>query len=343
MFAAAEKRMFGARVGVSLKHRPSVTARSRHSTLWTTPHRLSGGRGKVQRMSAADRSRRVFVVHGRNSAARDAMFTFLRALGLQPIEWSQARAATGKASPYIGEILDAAFDGAQAVLVLLTPDEVTYLRNDYSSGPEDTETRAAPQARPNVLFEAGMAMGRDADRTVLVELGVMRPFSDVAGRHAVRLREGPEGRQDIAQRLLTAGCAVDMSGVDWLSAGDFTPPPEPALPLGKRVPATTQPHTVKIDVRYHDRGSGKSGRLELLNLGREPLYDINVEIPPTPDDERGDFQIMSGGLPIPRLPAGKTHALHAHATWLEYCDVVVTARTESGESIREEIFVSLNG
>ncbi|MBW3646821.1 MAG: nucleotide-binding protein [Actinobacteria bacterium] len=285
----------------------------------------------------------MFVVHGRNGQARDAMFIFLRALGLQPIEWSQARAATGKASPYIGEILDAAFDGAQAVLVLMTPDEITYLRSEYSSGPEDGETQPAPQARPNVLFEAGMAMGRDADRTVLVELGSLRPFSDVAGRHAVRLREGPEGRQDIAQRLLSAGCAVDMSGTDWLTAGDFTPPPEPGLPLGKRVPATNQPHTVKIDVRYHDRGTGKSGRLEVLNLGRESLYDINVEVPPIPDDERGDFQIMSGGLPIPRLPPGKSHALYAHATWLEYCDVVVTARTDSGESIREEIFVSLNG
>ncbi len=41
--------------------------------------------------------------------ARDAMFSFLRALGLQPIEWAQARAATGKAS-YIRETLDAAFE-----------------------------------------------------------------------------------------------------------------------------------------------------------------------------------------------------------------------------------------
>ncbi|WP_290471296.1 hypothetical protein [Leifsonia sp. 71-9] len=39
---------------------------------------------------------KVFVVHGRNAAARDSMFTFLRSLGLKPIEWDQAIALTGK-------------------------------------------------------------------------------------------------------------------------------------------------------------------------------------------------------------------------------------------------------
>jgi CAP12/Pycsar effector protein, TIR domain len=41
------------------------------------------------------RARRVFVVHGRNSAVRSAMFAFLRAIGLHPIEWSEAVKMTG--------------------------------------------------------------------------------------------------------------------------------------------------------------------------------------------------------------------------------------------------------
>jgi hypothetical protein len=45
----------------------------------------------------------VFVVHGRNSGLREAMFTFLNAIGLHPLEWSEARAATKQTSPYIGE------------------------------------------------------------------------------------------------------------------------------------------------------------------------------------------------------------------------------------------------
>jgi hypothetical protein len=62
--------------------------------------------------------RKIFVVHGRNSQARDAMFTFLRAIGLDPIEWSEAVRLTQKPNPFIGEILDTAFHYAQAVLVL---------------------------------------------------------------------------------------------------------------------------------------------------------------------------------------------------------------------------------
>src|SRR6266702_2833708 len=103
----------------------------------------------------SDRARKVFVVHGRNREARAAMFTFLRAIGLAPIEWSEAVRLTGEASPYIGHVLDAAFGAAQAIVVLLTPDDVAYLRSEYASGDDDPETTPLAQARPNVLFEAG--------------------------------------------------------------------------------------------------------------------------------------------------------------------------------------------
>jgi len=52
-------------------------------------------------VSEASDKRRVFVVFGRNTAARDAMFTFLRGIDLEPIEWEQAVAMTGQRSPYI--------------------------------------------------------------------------------------------------------------------------------------------------------------------------------------------------------------------------------------------------
>lgn len=146
-------------------------------------------------MTMTDSSRQVFVVHGRNEMLRQSMFAFLRALGLSPIEWDQAVAMTGKGSPFIGEILHAAFERARAVVVLITPDEIAYLQTRYASHEGDPETQPAPQARPNVLFEAGMAMGRNEDRTILVEVGQVREFSDVAGRHAVRLTNPDRSRE----------------------------------------------------------------------------------------------------------------------------------------------------
>ena len=78
-----------------------------------------------------------------------------------------------------------------------------------------------PQPRPNVLFEAGMAFGRQPDRTILVELGKLRPFSDVAGRNRVKLNDTSEKRHELAQKLENAGCKVDLSGTDWYKTGSF--------------------------------------------------------------------------------------------------------------------------
>ena len=79
-----------------------------------------------------DKERAVFVVHGRNEALRKSMFEFLRSIGLTPIEWERALQLTGQATPYIGEVLDTAFENAAAIVVLMTPDEITYLRPEFA-------------------------------------------------------------------------------------------------------------------------------------------------------------------------------------------------------------------
>ena len=167
-------------------------------------------------------AREVFVVHGRDESARDALYTFLRSVGLDPLEWNVAVRATGKSAPYIGEVLDAAFSRTHAVVVLFTPDDearlVSRLRT-HSDPPYESELTG--QARPNVLFEAGMAMASAEERTILVELGSLRPFSDIAGRHTIRLDNSSQRRQELAKRLEAAGCPVNLEGTDWLSAGDF--------------------------------------------------------------------------------------------------------------------------
>ena len=182
--------------------------------------------------------RTVFVVHGRNNAARRAMFEFLRAIGLNPLEWSTIVAATGKTSPYIGEVLEKGFSMAKAVVVLWTPDDEARLKEEHRK-PDDLphEAQLVGQARPNVLFEAGMAMGLHPNRTVLVEVGNLRPFTDVLGRHIVKLDNSVASRQELANRLKTAGCAVNLDGTDWHTVGSF----ELAVVSTKPVPQADQP------------------------------------------------------------------------------------------------------
>jgi predicted nucleotide-binding protein len=301
----------------------------------------STGTGVSPRQYAGDvsdpSSKDVFVVHGRNLPARDAMFTFLRALGLTPIEWNKALGQTGSASPYVGQILDKAFAMARAVVVLLTPDDIAHLRREYTGRDDDPDLEPKGQARPNVLFEAGMAFGRHPDRTILVELGDLRPFSDVVGRHSVRLDDSFDKRNDLAQRLLSAGCPVDTSGSDWARAGDFTPPKVPSGPVGRRLPSNTSRNRNHLDARYFGSSRGK-GQIKLTNVGSVNVFDLR-----SPNEN--EFRGVIDDLEISKLPAGKTITIDtlkvsgAPDTW-EY---VVTGRTETGEEFTEELFLDLNG
>jgi predicted nucleotide-binding protein len=165
---------------------------------------------------------RVFVIHGRDEAMRRALFDFLRAIDLKPIEWSVAVALTGEPTPYVGEILDAAMQYAQAILVLFTGDDLVRLKDEFLWVNDPAyERKTTPQSRPNVIFEAGLALGKYPERTILVQVGTLRPFSDIAGRHFIRLKNSSKSRQELAQRLKLAGCDVDLSGTDWHDTGSF--------------------------------------------------------------------------------------------------------------------------
>jgi predicted nucleotide-binding protein len=174
-----------------------------------------------RRPKAKPPSKNVFVVHGRNIAVRKSMFEFLRAIGLNPLEWDTLLSATKSAAPYIGDVLAAGLRKATAVVVLLSPDDDAMLRKEFWSRNEDAfEKRLTGQARPNVLFEAGMAFASFPKATILVEVGKCRPFSDVFGRHIVKLNNSEAKRKELASRLSTARCPIAF-GKGWQTAGDF--------------------------------------------------------------------------------------------------------------------------
>jgi hypothetical protein len=80
------------------------------------------------------------VIYGHDKRANDAMFGWLRAIGLQPRaiglqpraiglqprEWSQLIQASGSASPFIGNVLEKALQDVQAVIAFFTPRRIRH-------------------------------------------------------------------------------------------------------------------------------------------------------------------------------------------------------------------------
>ncbi|SCG80306.1 Predicted nucleotide-binding protein containing TIR-like domain-containing protein [Micromonospora echinaurantiaca] len=295
----------------------------------------------VENRSGAD-SRKVFVIHGRNEAARKGLFDFLRSIGLDPIEWSEAIRLTGKGSPYIGQVLDAAFGAAQAVVVLQTPDDVAYLHESLTYV-GDPECSPQMQPRPNVLFEAGMAMGRDEDRTVIVEMGQIKVFSDIHGRHVVRLDNSVKKRQELAQRLDTAGCAVRLTGTDWHDAGDLTPPVPPGggLPLGRKLPSSKATGLPRLEARFIDNGRGRIDAVQVTNHGPGDVYDLDVSA-----NEDAGLIRDNDEFPLSRLPSGKSIRVQCYrpgsfgSAQKSHFYVTITGKTADGIPIGVEEFVS---
>lgn len=152
--------------------------------------------------------RRVMVVHGRDTRARNDLFILLRALGLSPIEWSVADGATGTGTPYTGEAVEAAFALAQAAVVLFPPEERVLLREDLRDPRDPTEALPAWQARPNVYFEGGIAFTSHPDQTIVLELGPVRVASDLLGRNVTdrqRPQMAPRVRRTSEKRRLPSG------------------------------------------------------------------------------------------------------------------------------------------
>ncbi|MCP3397810.1 MULTISPECIES: nucleotide-binding protein [unclassified Bradyrhizobium] len=165
----------------------------------------------------------VFVVHGRDDALRRSMFEFLRALGLHPLEWEHAIDEANEGNPYVGKILNVVMEKAEAIVVLFSPDDLVELKPHFVKAAErSTEGKQQGQARPNVLFEAGLALGAYPDKTVMVSIGRVKDFSDIGGRHMVRLNDSTQSRNSFASRLARK-CQVNRIGNDWMTAGKFEP------------------------------------------------------------------------------------------------------------------------
>lgn len=162
----------------------------------------------------------LFIVHGRDTQLNEDMFAFLRAIGLNPMEWTQAVKAAKGANPNVTNIVKGALQKVQGVIVLFSPDEEARLKAKFRSSKDSKSLQG--QARPNVIFEAGIALGAHNEKTLLVEVGDVRKISDIAGMHILHLNNSATSRKELAQRLKDKlKFKVDTSGDSWLTVGNF--------------------------------------------------------------------------------------------------------------------------
>jgi hypothetical protein len=263
----------------------------------------------------------VAVAYGRDDAARLAVFQFLRAIGLQPLEWESLVAETHSAAPYSGEAVERGFAAAQAVVVLFTPDDVAQLHPDLANAPP------VLQARPNVLLEAGMALATHPDRTLLVVIGDVELPTNLAGRNLIRLDGTPTGLVAMAARLEDAAkCPVRRRGSDWFEARSFA-----ELAALRRAPLTRSESTIArgtasadapaLSVFLHRWEAGEQGHEQYVdvvasNMSGGPLTVVSMGLRMARATDRSQSWKVDDGSAKPALRAllqdGETVAM----TWM---------------------------
>nr|WP_158102414.1 nucleotide-binding protein [Streptomyces africanus] len=165
--------------------------------------------------------KRVFIVHGRDHRTRDELTKFVQALGLHVLTWEDARTQAtrkvGAGAPSTLQIIETGMDQCKVILVLMTPDETVELKNEFAES--EGETLPAEQPRPNVIFEAGLALGIYKDRTVIVETRSGRVFTDLEGINRISLASD-SGKAGLKAQLAELCRVYPQDG--WEAVGEFS-------------------------------------------------------------------------------------------------------------------------
>jgi predicted nucleotide-binding protein len=150
-------------------------------------------------LSATPDSKRVFVVHGHDNAAKEMVARFLSRLSLDPIILHEQSSG--------GQTIVEKFERHSKVnfaVVLLTPDDVG------GASADTLQTRA----RQNVVFELGFFVGRlGRGRVCALRKGSVEIPSDFQGVVYVDLDGAGAWRQSLAQELMDAGMKIDLNAL----------------------------------------------------------------------------------------------------------------------------------
>lgn len=123
-----------------------------------------------------DKTAKVFVVHGHDTAAREQLELVLHKLGLDPFVLQNTDGGgltiIESLEKMIGKNAESSFG-----IVLMTPDDVGFAK---AAGEKEEDMK--PRARQNVVLEMGMLLASlTRDRVVILKKGFVDVPSDVAG------------------------------------------------------------------------------------------------------------------------------------------------------------------
>lgn len=139
----------------------------------------------------------IFVVHGHDEGAREAVARFIGQIGLEPIILHER---PNKGRTLITKFREESADIGFAV-VLMTPDD---------HGAKADESDAQPRARQNVVFELGFFIGKLGPERVaaLVKGNIERP-SDFEGVVYIDLDDACGWKLKLTRELEAAGFKID--------------------------------------------------------------------------------------------------------------------------------------
>ena len=158
----------------------------------------SGGQAAPRRADAL--SRRVFVVHGHDDGAREAVARFLEKLGFDAIILHEQASKGRTVIEKVEEHGDVGF-----AVILLTPDD---------EGRAIGENTLRPRARQNVLLELGYFVGRlGRDRVCALKRGDLEVPSDFGGVVWVPFDNSNGWKMSLGKEFEAAGFAVDWNDV----------------------------------------------------------------------------------------------------------------------------------
>ena len=144
---------------------------------------------------------KVFIVHGHDGEAKQAVARFVEKIGLEAIILHE-QASSGKT---IIEKIEANSNVGFAI-VLYTPCDL-----GASKGEKD---QLKPRARQNVIFEHGYLIGKIGRKNVcaLVKGDIEKP-NDISGVVYIKMDEGDGWKYTVAKEMKTCGYDIDLNKI----------------------------------------------------------------------------------------------------------------------------------